>query len=126
MRTYTHETPDSPSGMMPTCVDASLYGTSPAELAEIFRLLNEPVWFSRYNIAPTQSVVVVRPDVQFRTPSLMRWGLIPSWAKDEKDWLSADQCASGNDRREAVIPGRLQTSPLPDPRRWILRVAENR
>ncbi|HUK82266.1 MAG TPA: SOS response-associated peptidase [Verrucomicrobiae bacterium] len=36
----------------------------------------------RYNIAPTQSVIVVN-DTGQRQLVQMRWGLIPSWAKDE-------------------------------------------
>jgi putative SOS response-associated peptidase YedK len=41
-------------------------------------------WSPRYNIAPTQSVPVIRqnPKEPARELSLMRWGLIPSWAKD--------------------------------------------
>jgi putative SOS response-associated peptidase YedK len=35
----------------------------------------------RYNIAPTQTVIVVSDDGT-RTLTEMRWGLIPSWAKD--------------------------------------------
>jgi len=36
----------------------------------------------RYNIAPTQPVMVVRQEGNTRALSKMRWGLIPSWAKD--------------------------------------------
>jgi putative SOS response-associated peptidase YedK len=41
-------------------------------------------WSPRYNIAPTQPVPVVRqnPREPIRGLSLVRWGLIPSWAKD--------------------------------------------
>jgi putative SOS response-associated peptidase YedK len=41
-------------------------------------------WTPRYNIAPTQAVPVVRQDPAepVRRFSLMRWGLIPSWASD--------------------------------------------
>jgi putative SOS response-associated peptidase YedK len=41
-------------------------------------------WVPRYNIAPTQPVAVIRqnPKEPVRELSLMRWGLIPSWAKD--------------------------------------------
>ena len=41
-------------------------------------------WSPRHNIAPTQSVPVIRqnPKEPIRELSLMRWGLIPSWAKD--------------------------------------------
>jgi putative SOS response-associated peptidase YedK len=45
---------------------------------------DEPDWSPRYNIAPTQPVPVIRenPKEPARELSLMRWGLIPSWAKD--------------------------------------------
>ena len=41
-------------------------------------------WTPRYNIAPTQPVPVIRRNAKepAREPSLMRWGLIPSWATD--------------------------------------------
>jgi putative SOS response-associated peptidase YedK len=36
----------------------------------------------RYNIAPTQEVPVIAQDDRGRRMGLLRWGLIPSWAKD--------------------------------------------
>jgi putative SOS response-associated peptidase YedK len=44
----------------------------------------EEDWNPHYNIAPTQSVPVIRqnPKKPIRELSFMRWGLIPSWAKD--------------------------------------------
>ena len=38
----------------------------------------------RYNIAPTQRVVTIRQNAEapVREASLMRWGLVPFWAKD--------------------------------------------
>jgi putative SOS response-associated peptidase YedK len=41
-------------------------------------------WSPRYNIAPTQPVPVIRqhPKERVRQISLMKWGLIPNWAKD--------------------------------------------
>jgi len=44
----------------------------------------EDDWTPRYNIAPTQPVPIIRqnPKEPRRELSLMRWGLIPSWAKD--------------------------------------------
>ncbi len=43
----------------------------------------EDDWTPRYNIAPTQPVPVIRqhPKEPVRQLSLMKWGLIPSWAK---------------------------------------------
>jgi putative SOS response-associated peptidase YedK len=45
---------------------------------------SEEEWTPRYNIAPTQPVPVIRqnPKEPVRDLSLVRWGLIPSWAKD--------------------------------------------
>jgi putative SOS response-associated peptidase YedK len=45
---------------------------------------DEPDWSPRYNIAPTQPIPVIRqnPKEPIRELSLVRWGLIPSWAKD--------------------------------------------
>lgn len=59
---------------------------SPAELAEIFGVLNSIEWSPRYNIAPTQTVAAVRSNEQGtgRELALLKWGLIPSWAKDTK------------------------------------------
>jgi putative SOS response-associated peptidase YedK len=41
-------------------------------------------WSPRYNIAPTQLVPVIRhnPKEPIRQVSLMKWGLVPHWAKD--------------------------------------------
>ena len=40
--------------------------------------------FPRYNIAPTQEVFAVRNDGDENRAEMMRWGLVPSWAKDPK------------------------------------------
>ena len=44
----------------------------------------EEDWSPRYNVAPTQPVPIIRqnPKEPRRDLSLVRWGLIPSWAKD--------------------------------------------
>jgi hypothetical protein len=44
----------------------------------------EEEWNPRYNIAPTQPIPVIRqhPKGPVRELSLMKWGLIPSWAQD--------------------------------------------
>ena len=36
----------------------------------------------RYNLAPSQSAAVVRSDAGERRLSMLRWGLIPAWAKN--------------------------------------------
>jgi len=47
-------------------------------LVEVRDIMPNP----RYNIAPTQHVPVVRSCDGKRSLDLLRWGLIPSWAKD--------------------------------------------
>ena len=41
-------------------------------------------WAPRFNIAPTQPIPIIlqHPKEPVRELSLMRWGLVPSWAKD--------------------------------------------
>jgi putative SOS response-associated peptidase YedK len=54
-------------------------------LSTYFNLDPEDVdWAARWNIAPTQDVATVRQDRREpkRKFALMRWGLIPYWAKD--------------------------------------------
>jgi putative SOS response-associated peptidase YedK len=47
----------------------------------------------RYNIAPTQMAPVIFHDNNQPAVKLMRWGLIPSWAKDESVGNALMQCA---------------------------------
>ena len=52
-------------------------------VAEYFESASEEEeWSPRYNIAPTQPVVTVRQTGASRILSMMRWGLVPSWASD--------------------------------------------
>jgi putative SOS response-associated peptidase YedK len=49
-----------------------------------FGLDEDPSWTPRWNIAPSQHVATIRQDAKEpkRIFSLLRWGLIPYWAKD--------------------------------------------
>jgi putative SOS response-associated peptidase YedK len=74
--------------MMPLHHEAPMCGRyvrkSPSAVyAELFSVPTVPGTPS-YNVAPTQSVAVVRQADDHREAVLMRWGLIPSWAKDMK------------------------------------------
>lgn len=55
----------------------------PAKLIEYFGLVSCPDFAPRYNIAPTNNVLVIRhrPEAG-RVGQMVRWGLVPSWAKD--------------------------------------------
>ena len=61
--------------------------TQPARIAATFGLDNfapvEPEFYTpRFNVAPTQRIVVVPTRDLQREARRMRWGLIPRWAKD--------------------------------------------
>lgn len=53
-------------------------------IEEYFETANEVDWEPRYNVAPSQSVGIIRQDPikPERLFSRARWGLIPFWAKD--------------------------------------------
>jgi len=54
-------------------------------LADLFDIDNMPDVHPRYNIAPTQPVVIIRTSADdAREAASVHWGLIPSWAKDRK------------------------------------------
>ncbi|MBC7855638.1 MAG: SOS response-associated peptidase [Pirellulaceae bacterium] len=59
--------------------------TSPQKLLEDFGV-SFPEFTPRYNIAPTQLVFALRagPSGDGRHAAALRWGLVPSWAKDVK------------------------------------------
>jgi putative SOS response-associated peptidase YedK len=59
-------------------------GATATDLAAQFNLATVPPWTPRYNIAPTQEVLIVRqPAPQASGEArLHRWGLVPSWAND--------------------------------------------
>ena len=58
-------------------------GASATTLAAQFVLFEAPAWTPRYNIAPTQEVLVVvqDPTTAHRQARLHRWGLIPLLGK---------------------------------------------
>lgn len=73
-----------------------LYSSS-ATVAVTFSLDNElELTQARYNIAPTQDIVIVRQDGEGRLGEMARWGLIPSWSKE------IGKCSTINARAETV------------------------
>lgn len=54
----------------------------PDAMRRLFGFLDEPRFPPRYNIAPSQPVPIVCLDGGRRRFLLVRWGLVPSWAKD--------------------------------------------
>jgi putative SOS response-associated peptidase YedK len=64
------------------CGRFSLSGSAAVLLMQ-FNVREDVAWTGRYNLAPSQEVLtIVRPAGEGRQARRMRWGLIPSWAKD--------------------------------------------
>jgi putative SOS response-associated peptidase YedK len=58
--------------------------TPARDLVAVFELLRELDLKPRFNVAPTQQIAVVRQSGNGRELSMMRWGLVPAWARDAK------------------------------------------
>ena len=58
----------------------------PEAMRQAFAYREQPNFPPRYNIAPTQPVPVVKLEQGTRQFILMRWGFIPGWVKDPKDF----------------------------------------
>lgn len=65
------------------CGRFALY-SKPETLARRFKTETIPGMEARYNIAPTQTIPIIREENGKRRFALTRWGLIPHWAKDMK------------------------------------------
>jgi putative SOS response-associated peptidase YedK len=58
---------------------------APTEVQQAFHLDEAPRIEPRFNVAPSQQVFALRQSEQGKVePVFLRWGLIPSWAKDPK------------------------------------------
>jgi putative SOS response-associated peptidase YedK len=60
--------------------------SSPAVLRQIFGYPEQPNFPPRHNVAPTQPVPVIMLGHGGRHFRLMRWGLMPAWVKDPRQF----------------------------------------
>ncbi len=60
--------------------------TAPTAIADHFALDGAPELEARFNVAPGQYIATISHSAEEHQPILSRrrWGLVPSWAKDEK------------------------------------------
>jgi putative SOS response-associated peptidase YedK len=65
----------------PMCGRYSLH-SNPEVIALMFGLSEVPAYQPRYNIAPASQVLVIRQAGAMRGAALVKWGLVPRWAKD--------------------------------------------
>jgi putative SOS response-associated peptidase YedK len=60
--------------------------SSPEAFRRLFGYRGQPDFPPRYNVAPTQPVPIVRMVEGERQFALVRWGLIPAWVKDPRNF----------------------------------------
>lgn len=84
--------------------------TSPPEAVRAtFGYRNEAEFPPRYNIAPTQPVAIVRTDyMKQRELALVRWGLIPSWAKEPEKFSTLINARSETAAEKASFRASLR------------------
>jgi putative SOS response-associated peptidase YedK len=58
----------------------------PEAYKDVFGYSEQPNFPPRYNVAPTQPVPIVHEDKGERHFKLVRWGFLPSWTKDPKEF----------------------------------------
>jgi putative SOS response-associated peptidase YedK len=63
-----------------------LITSSPEAFRRLFGYPEQPNFPARYNVAPTQPVPIVRLIDGKRQFTLVRWGLIPPWVKDPRQF----------------------------------------
>src|SRR5258707_4718045 len=81
----------------------------------------------RYNAAPTDTLAVVRynPKTSQRSLDLLRWGLVPLWAKDPVLRSEMHQRAQRDRCDQQDLSRGLRAAALPGPGRCVLRMAQN-
>ena len=60
--------------------------SAPEAIRALFRYWEQPDFPPRYNVAPTQPVLIVRLATGVRSFALVRWGFIPAWVKDPRNF----------------------------------------
>ena len=99
----------------------------PAEaLRSMFHTVNPtPNWEPTWNMAPTRHAPVVRlhPETRARHLDLLRWGLVPHWAKDPKAMRQPINARSETAATVADVPRCAGAAALPGAGRRVLRMA---
>lgn len=100
-----------------------------SEIRIAFRIPPErptPNFAPTWNLAPTDPIPIVRRDRDDgqRRLEVVRWGLIPYWAKDVKIAYSTINALRGY-RDQAGLPRGLQAAPLPRAARRVLPNGRN-
>jgi putative SOS response-associated peptidase YedK len=70
--------------------------TAPEAIRQLFGYPEQPNFPPRYNVAPTQPIPIVRLEQGARHFALVRWGLIPSWVEDPRNFSLLINARSDN------------------------------
>jgi putative SOS response-associated peptidase YedK len=60
--------------------------SAPEAIRTLFGYAEQPDFPPRYNVAPTQPIAIVRLVNGKRQFALVRWGLLPSWVQDPRNF----------------------------------------
>jgi putative SOS response-associated peptidase YedK len=82
--------------------------TAPEILRRLFNYSEMPNFPARHNVAPTQPVPVVLQEHGTRHFHLMRWGLIPSWVKDPRQFALVINARSETIREKPAFKNALR------------------
>ena len=85
-----------------------------------------PIWEKLHFPVTTspklQDVLAVRNDGDGNRAEMMRWGLVPSWAKDPKIGSRMINARGGDAHRKAQLPDSVQAAQVPDRGGQLLRM----
>ena len=80
----------------------------PVALRQMFGYVEQPNFPPRYNIAPTQPIPVVMLDNGGRHFRLMRWGLVPAWVKDPRQFTLLINARSETAREKPAFKNAIK------------------
>lgn len=100
------------SAIILSCVGATNFRGESSLSKNIFDGVGDEDWTPRYNVAPTQPVPIIRQNRKEprRELSLVRWGLIPWWAKDSSSAASMINARSETAATKPAFRDALRTS----------------
>ena len=83
----------------------------PEAMVALFKVLNNIDYPPRYNVTPTQPIIAVVEQQGRRTAELFRWGFVPGWVKDPREFsllinARAESMAEKPSFRDAVRNSR--------------------
>ena len=91
-------------------------------IGERFEVAVPETYSERYNLAPQQRALIVRGHQGERDAVMAKWGLLPHWAKDAKIAFKMINARAETLGEKPAYRSPADASPLPRPRRRLLRV----